>query len=124
MEPAFRWAGNPNIVLGIKLLSLQITVQVRSTLLNKEMCGCVCFISFRSLTVLLSVGGFTNICSTTDNLETSCAYLSMLCKHCGIFHGEGEWNIMDTDFFLFFLSKCEWILLPFTYVELIRIFLV
>uniref|UniRef100_A0A2N9F2A2 C2 domain-containing protein n=1 Tax=Fagus sylvatica TaxID=28930 RepID=A0A2N9F2A2_FAGSY len=28
MEPAFRWAGNPNIVLGIKLLSLQITVQL------------------------------------------------------------------------------------------------
>ncbi|XP_044509247.1 synaptotagmin-3-like [Mangifera indica] len=27
MEPAMRWAGNPNIVLVIKLLSLQITVQ-------------------------------------------------------------------------------------------------
>nr|XP_023897370.1 synaptotagmin-3 [Quercus suber]POE54782.1 synaptotagmin-3 [Quercus suber] len=28
MEPAIRWAGNPNIVLGLKLLSLQITVQL------------------------------------------------------------------------------------------------
>lgn len=29
MEPAVRWAGNPNIVLGLKVLSLEITVQVR-----------------------------------------------------------------------------------------------
>lgn len=29
MEPALRWVGNPNIVLGLKLLSLQIIVQVR-----------------------------------------------------------------------------------------------
>ncbi|KAE7996982.1 hypothetical protein FH972_001658 [Carpinus fangiana] len=28
MEPALRWVGNPNIVLGLKLLSLQITVQL------------------------------------------------------------------------------------------------
>ncbi|XP_048446390.1 synaptotagmin-3 isoform X2 [Pyrus x bretschneideri] len=28
MEPAFRWAGNPNIVLVLKLLSLRITVQL------------------------------------------------------------------------------------------------
>ena len=40
MEPAIRWAGNPNIVLGLKLLSLQITVQVRGILLNKEMFVC------------------------------------------------------------------------------------
>lgn len=29
MEPAIRWAGNPNIVLVLKLLSLRITIQVR-----------------------------------------------------------------------------------------------
>ena len=28
-EPAVRWAGNPNITLVLKLLSLRITVQVR-----------------------------------------------------------------------------------------------
>ncbi|XP_042952098.1 synaptotagmin-3 isoform X3 [Carya illinoinensis] len=28
MEPAVRWAGNPNIVLGLKILSLEITVQL------------------------------------------------------------------------------------------------
>lgn len=30
MEPAFRWAGNPNIVLVLKLLSLRIKIQVRN----------------------------------------------------------------------------------------------
>lgn len=30
MEASVKWAGNPNIVLVIKLLSLQITVQVIS----------------------------------------------------------------------------------------------
>ena len=29
MEPAIRWAGNPNIVLVLKLMSLQVTVQVK-----------------------------------------------------------------------------------------------
>lgn len=31
LETAIRWAGNPNIVLVIKLFSVQITVQVRRT---------------------------------------------------------------------------------------------
>lgn len=29
MEPAIKWAGNPNITLVLKVLSLSITVQVR-----------------------------------------------------------------------------------------------
>lgn len=29
LEPAIRWAGNPNIILVLKLLSLRITLQVR-----------------------------------------------------------------------------------------------
>lgn len=29
MEPAIRWAGNPNIILVLKLMSLQVKVQVR-----------------------------------------------------------------------------------------------
>lgn len=29
MEPAMKWAGNPNITLVLKILSLSITVQVR-----------------------------------------------------------------------------------------------
>ena len=29
MEPAFRWAGNPNIILTLKLMSLRLTIQVR-----------------------------------------------------------------------------------------------
>lgn len=31
LEPAIRWAGNPNITLVLKVLSLQLTVQVRGT---------------------------------------------------------------------------------------------
>lgn len=37
MEPAFRWAGNPNIVLVLKLLSLRITIQVRNEYTIPEM---------------------------------------------------------------------------------------
>ncbi|GFS30068.1 calcium-dependent lipid-binding (CaLB domain) family protein [Actinidia rufa] len=61
MEPAIKWAGNPNIVLVLKIDVPQ----------NHS-----------------SVSGPTNIRGATDNFETSCAYFSMFCKHCGIFDGE------------------------------------
>lgn len=32
MEPAIRWAGNPNIVLAVKLMSTKIRIQVRTDL--------------------------------------------------------------------------------------------
>lgn len=50
--------------------------------------------------MILSVGGFTNICCTTDSFEASCPYLSMFCKHCGIFDGEGKWNTLEIEFFI------------------------
>lgn len=96
MEPAFRWAGNPNIVLVLKLLSLRITIQVRNedTILERKNLFIYMLLHlmhyFQNTDLcLFSVSGFASICSATGNFKASRADFSMFCKHCGVFIGEG-----------------------------------
>lgn len=52
MEPAIRWAGNPNIVLVLKLLSLRITVQVRKAVKSNQLQNYESFFYYVSLCII------------------------------------------------------------------------
>lgn len=92
METPVRWAGNPDITLVIKLLSLRITVQVGIRLGDNKRVTIFfpLFISFGTLICFLTVGRFTNIFDCADCSETSCAVLSMLLEHRGVSDGKSK----------------------------------
>ncbi|KAG8501923.1 hypothetical protein CXB51_004566 [Gossypium anomalum] len=54
LEPAVRWAGNPNIVLVVKVLTFRITIQASCR--------------------------YANTCGPKGNFETSCSNHTMFCK--------------------------------------------
>ena len=62
MEPAIRWAGNPNVVLSVKLLSVKIWFQVRIDG-EARITSLFLFILelFRKLIFVFSACGCTNI---------------------------------------------------------------
>ncbi|KAK6928323.1 Synaptotagmin, SMP domain [Dillenia turbinata] len=57
IEPAVRWAGNPNITLAMKLLFLSITVQVEE----------------------IADHGFSNLSGAADCFEAACARFPLFC---------------------------------------------
>ncbi|XP_017188135.2 synaptotagmin-3-like isoform X2 [Malus domestica] len=42
-----------------------------------------------------SVSRFTSVFSAKDSFQTACAFLSMFCKHCGVFDGEASYRFWN-----------------------------
>ncbi|MBA0814020.1 hypothetical protein Gohar_019870 [Gossypium harknessii] len=77
LEPAVRWAGNPNIVLVVKVLTFRITIQASRTHVWHQY-----HLSLKVLIIYFLFTGcrYANTCGPKGNFETSCSNHTMFCK--------------------------------------------
>lgn len=87
LEPAMKWAGNPNIMVAIKAFGLKATVQVTIYIFGPNVCENK-FLS-SPLLLLLKGGGSASFCRAADYLEATGSQFSLFCKHFCLSYGKG-----------------------------------